>query len=597
MSALMKKNLLLSLTICLTLFYAFNARAQQSCPFVIHVDSATGVDSIICGTENNPCKTIGYGINRAKTAGDTLVRITSGTYPEVVKLVNGISLWGGFSSSWVLIGKTTITGGLSGDGEYYTLKADSILQPTVLSDLIIIAPDVPAAGKSSYGVHVAHSTGLHFQRIKILGGKGGDGTAGSSGTNATISGENGAVGGISAEYSTQCDNFTTGLGGIGGVTTGFPSTAGGRGGRGGYMDKECSFPNYNYDATPGLSGNNAAVSLSGDYGSGGLPGPVCLAGGSGKPGKTVHGSGGAGAATAATLSGLYWVATSGADGSIGENGTGGGGGGGSGGCDDGTDSHGAGGGGGGSGGIASPIAGSGGLSGGHSAALFLFSSTCAFSDCEIILGTGGNGGNGGGSGLGSKGGSGANGGAGIGTGAGGKGGDGGDGGNSGAGGGGAGGSVYGIYGNNSIIKRIDVTFTGGSPGTGGSGGTGIPDTISGNNGTTGSNVNIAGTIVDNAVTVAVKNDPCGVFLSADPIKSQPGAIIFPNPSFDGTIVITGHSTQDASIDIYDLTGRFITGSRISTNQKLMLHLPGKGLFIVRTQFADKSINTQKVWVE
>ncbi|MBP9152817.1 MAG: hypothetical protein KBF73_11080, partial [Flavobacteriales bacterium] len=370
----MKKLQLLSiLTALVTL--TFNSIAQQSCSFIIHVDGVSGIDDVACGAEGTPCASINYGIDRAVTENYSDVRIMANTnYQEIIEMVDGVNLWGGFDAQWAASGLTTITGGMAGNGEYYTVNADAIITPTLLSDLEIIAPDATTPGKSSYGIHVTNSTGLKLQRVTVQGGAGANGTPGSSGTDATVTAANGTNGGNADQFNTACNDDDSGTGGVGATTSGFPNTKGGNGGRGGYMDDDCSgIPDL--DATPGIAGANAAVFVTSSYGYQGPGGGTCNPGNDGQDGQTVHGNGGAGATSAANVLGLFWTALSGNNGTLGANGGGGGGGGGSGGCDDGTDSYGAGGGGGGSGGVAAPTFGSGALSGGNSAAVFMLSST------------------------------------------------------------------------------------------------------------------------------------------------------------------------------------------------------------------------------
>jgi len=492
--------------------FTSGAKAQQSCSFIIHVDGVNGIDNVTCGNENTPCATINYGTGRAVTEGYSTVRISAGNYQEIINLADGISLWGGFDAEWAVTGTTTITGGQDVNGEFYTVKAEAINTPTLLSDLELIAPDAFTFGKSSYGVHVYNSTGLKLQRVRIIGGNGANGTLGVNGTDATLAGVNGANGGDSDEFNTPCNDNDSGAGGGGAATPGYPSTAGGNGGRGGYMDSDCGgIPDL--DATPGISGADAALFTVSSYGYRGGGGGTCSAGGNGNNGQTVHGAGGNGASTSAYILGQFWVANTGENGMTGENGTGGGGGGGSGGCDSGTDSYGAGGGGGGSGGIAAPAAGTGGMSGGNSAAVFLLSSTCSFVNCEIIRGNGGTGGTGGNGGAGTAGGTGGTGGAGVGTGAGGNGGAGGDGGNSGGGGGGAGGNAYGIFAENSTVNRSGIAFAGGTAGQNGTGGTGTPN--AGTDGAAGSVQDIGGSVTDNEIVIDPQEDPCTELVTID----------------------------------------------------------------------------------
>ncbi len=492
------------------------AIAQQSCSFIIHVDGDNGTDDIQCGTEGSPCETINYGIQRADSEASATVRIaiTQDPYEEIVELVDGISLWGGFDSQWNLVGSTEVEGGLDINGQVYTIKAENINSTTVISGLHILAPNALVEGNSSYGIHVVNSTGLVLQQVSIQGGAGLQGAAGTDGTDSNIDAANGTNGGQSDEFNTACNDDDSGDGGTGAVTTGYPNTAGGNGGRGGYMDEDCSgFPDLS--ATNGVNGANAAVWVVSSHGYRGSGGGTCNDGNDGNDGLTVHGTGGTGATTSATISGNFWAPTTADPGTLGDNGTGGGGGGGSGGCDDGTDAYGAGGGGGGSGGIAAPTAGTGAQSGGNSVCLFLVNSTCAVIDCDFTLGTGALGGTGGASGQGTPGGTGGSGGTGPGTGNGGDGGDGGDGGNSGAGGGGAAGSAYGIYGVNSTVNRSGGSFDGGTAGIVGQGGTGAPTGVEGENGAEGEVVNVAGTITDNTGQLALEPDPCVEITTAD----------------------------------------------------------------------------------
>lgn len=501
----------------LALFLSFgSAKAQQSCSFILHVDGVSGANTTECGSESEPCATINYGIFRAYNGGFTDVRIRANTtYNEIVDLAPGVNLWGGFDAQWAATGQTTIEGAQAGNGEFYTINANGINVPTVLSDLLIIAPSASGSGKSSYGIHMSVSDSITLQRVNINGGAGASGDPGIAGTNATTGAANGAPGGYANEFNTACNDDDEGAGGSGAVTPGYPNTAGGNGGQGGNMDDDCSgFPDL--DATPGINGNNAIISTTNSFGYRGAGGGTCSPGQNGLDGQTLHGTGGAGATGSANLVGFYWAATLASNGTLGANGTGGGGGGGSGGCDSGTDSYGAGGGGGGSGGIASSAAGTGGGSGGNSAALFMISSSCSLIDCNITLGIGGSGGNGGDSGTGTPGGDGGDGGNASGdSGAGGNGGDGGDGGNSGGGGGGAAGSAYGIWGNNSTVRTSNVSFNLGSAGSIGLGGNGTPTGVAGANGSAGQVLNLGGNLASAEEAIALEEDPCIEIITAD----------------------------------------------------------------------------------
>jgi hypothetical protein len=492
------------------------AIAQQSCSFILHVDGVSGANTSECGSESEPCATINWGINRAFNNGYSDVRITANTtYNEIVDLAPGVNLWGGFDAQWAATGQTTIQGGLAGNGEFYTINANGINVPTVVSDLLIIAPSASGSGKSSYGIHMSVSDSITLQRVNINGGAGAPGNPGIAGANATTGAANGAPGGNADEFNTACNDDDEGAGGSGAVTPGYPNTAGGNGGQGGNMDDDCS-GFLDLDATSGINGNNAIISTINSFGYRGAGGGTCNPGQNGNNGQTVHGTGGAGATGSANLVGFYWVSTNAADGTLGANGTGGGGGGGSGGCDSGTDSYGAGGGGGGSGGIASSAAGTGGVSGGNSAAIFMLSSTCWLIDCNFNLGIGGSGGNGGTSGTGTPGGTGGPGGLADGDSqSGGNGGDGGAGGNSGGGGGGAAGSAYGVWGNNSTVHTSNLSFNLGSAGTIGVGGSGTPTGAAGTDGNAGVVLNFGGNLTNIEEAIALEEDPCIEIITAD----------------------------------------------------------------------------------
>lgn len=557
------KRLLQLLSLILISSWAQTVKAQQSCSFIIHVDGDNGTDDVNCGAEGTPCATINYGIQRASTEGYADVRITVSTnpYSEIVEVADGISLWGGFDSQWSLVGQSVIEGGLDNNNEVYTITASNINASTVLSDLVVNAPNATIAGKSSYGIHVANSTGLTLQRVTVNGGTGAQGNNGTAGTDATIAGIDGADGQDGDEFNTSCNDGDSGDGGTGATTPGFANTKGGNGGRGGYMDDDCSFPP-DLDATGGIAGGNATVFQTNGYGYRGGGGGTCNDGSNGQNGLTVHGTGGSGATSPATLTGNFWTATNADTGTLGENGTGGGGGGGSGGCDDGTDSYGAGGGGGGSGGIAASSAGTGGQSGGNSAALFLVNSTCSAVDCSFLLGSGGVGGTGGISGQGTAGGQGGDGGNGPGTGDGGNGGNGGNGGHSGGGGGGAAGSAYGIYGVNSTINQSGSSFNGGSAGVVGTGGSAIPTGVAGSNGAAGSVTFVAGTITDNTGMLALEPDPCVEIVTADlsTLEYCAGESTTINFSAVGTFI----GTNVFTVQLSDATGDFTSPTDIGS---------------------------------
>lgn len=468
--------------------------------------AGAGVNSATCGlSHTSPCQTISHGIIRAASTGRNHVFVQAGTYNEVVVLVNGVNVWGGYDFGWQRgpygsPGHTvTITGGqdnsVGGDGEYLAVRAHDLIVPVTMGDLIIQAPAaigvVAGDGRSSYAVHVDAAT-LRLERVRVIGGNGADGATGSAGLDALqVDAQtymNGARGGDGREYNTVCDTSGRGAGGAAGTNTCTMSpssraTSGGGGGAGGIMDTSCGpigicTTGGNCDARPGDNGAAAAY-RNGSFGAPGLGGSgleVCGPTTSGGPGEIVNGVRGTRRTGGALVNG-YWYGRGGIAGGTGENGGGGGGGGGAGGCDIGTDSYGAGGGGGGAGGCAARGGGGGGGGGGASIGVFAVGgSTVTVMTCELTRGNGGAGGAGGTGGRGQSGGAGNSGGnpqtgdaATPGS-----GGNGAHGGHGGGGAGGQGGRSIGLAWTPGSTVTHDCTITGGALGAGGAGGLHAP---------------------------------------------------------------------------------------------------------------------------
>ncbi|HTR50600.1 MAG TPA: hypothetical protein VMJ10_07830 [Kofleriaceae bacterium] len=482
--------------------------------------SNAGADTSTCGlVYTSPCQTISYSIVRAVLEAKQNVYVQAGTYNEVVVLQSGVNIWGGYDATWIrnsyatpghtvtIVGKQDTTTG--GDGEWLAVRAHNLIVPVTIGDVIIQGPNASGGGgnsgldgHASYGVHV-YAGSLNLVRVQLLAGTGATGSTGTPGSDAVIADAQsymtGGKGGDGAQYSTACDDSSRGGGGAIGTNscTASPSGRamnGGNGGRGGTMDSDCSFPDYDFDATAGASGTNAAYTFGtfGTPGSGGSGTNVCGPAGNGDPGLVVNGAAGGVNNGGYVYGNGYWYARAGGSGGTGENGGGGGGGGGgAGGCDNGTDSYGGGGGGGGAGGCAARGGGGGGGGGGGSFALFAASSsTVTMSSCELVLASGGAGGTGGTGGRGQSGGaSGAPGarqsnGSSPGT-----GGAGAHGGHGGGGGGGQGGRAVGIGWTPDSNMTETCTFSGGAPGLGGSGGASAPSAPAserdGNAGSTG----------------------------------------------------------------------------------------------------------------
>ena len=460
--------------------------------------ATTGVNDVGCGALADPCGTIGRGSEQAAATDKPSVFVAGGTYSRF-KAASGVSVYGGFGANFQrdpakATGSRTATveGSFDGTvGQTFAVLARDLAQPITLADLTIRGQDVSSpAGRSSYAV-IADASTVVIIRDTVIAGNGAPGQDGGDGGDASSTpAQSGTNGGPADEFVTACNNTSRGAGGPGGTNSPPSGTDpdGGDGGAGGTMDTDCSLPDFDFAARPGVEGE-AAATISGIFGTAGPSGDLCGPGLEGKPGRVINGVAGTVGGGHGKLVDSWWTGNSGTAGGVGQNGGGGGGGGGSGGCDDGTDSYGAGGGGGGAGGMAAPSAGGGGGAGGGSFGVFAVMSTVTVTETTIDRGDGGVGGDGGAGGTGQPGGSGGKGGAEKGSKKGGDGGSGGHGGHSGGGGGGAGGVSFGIYSYASAIDQ-SANFLNGAGGAGGSGGLVEGDGNDGPTGPTGQSGNI-----------------------------------------------------------------------------------------------------------
>jgi len=433
-------------------------------------------------SSTDPVATINFAMARAQAEGLSCVFVQAGTYKEIVTLIDGVTVDGGYDANWERDAfvfpahLVEIVGGAdAGLGHYATAILDNAPNGATISNLTLVTPDamgvMNGSGLNAYGVYANASGTLTIEDVRIACGNGASGGDGKAGTDATQSSAPLGTSGEAGGSAPNCDSTTQANGGNG-AQNGLvgPSSRGGNGGRGGTADTRCSFPPDN-DSNPGFPGLNATLALNGVYGDGGNGGSAnCGAGAPGLDGRVADGDGGSGGG-GGVLVGAAWVSLPGDDGSIGEHGGGGGGGGGAGGCDAGGGSYGAGGGGGGAGGVRAGFAGTGGDGGGGSFGVFAIDTDVVALNTNIIRGVGGDGGNGGDAGLGQPGGSGGTGGQPAGASQpGGSGGDGGRGGHSGAGGGGAGGPSVGLYVSGGSLTALSMTYNGGAAGTGGDAG-------------------------------------------------------------------------------------------------------------------------------
>lgn len=406
-----------------------NAFAYDGDPSkAIFVDVNTGT-SDNPGTISQPLKAISEGISAAQADGLTRVVVSMGSYPEIIDVPNGISLYGGYdqANNWSF--STQNTTAIIGTVSILSASVETHLEGFSIISTLPIQPD-----GSSYAVRIVGSSGPVFVRYNSLTSvNGANGAGGLSVTGAPAGGV--GVNGLNGDI----DGNDGGSGGPGGSSP--CSAIGGAGGSGSYGK------NYGHNGAPGTA-NTHPGGAGGSGGAWGNPGSMGQAGVGGA-------AGGAGTSALATASlvgsagnGLYdapGISTA----TAGNAGSAGGGGGGGGGQDnfiviDGTGDGGGGGGGGGCGGAA----GGSGHHGGGSFPVFVVSSTATIDANRIVIGAAGNGGS---ATAGGAGGAGGNGGAGgsAGTsevGGGGNGGRGGAGGGGGDGAGGNGGPAIGIFG-------------------------------------------------------------------------------------------------------------------------------------------------------
>lgn len=457
------------------------------------------------GNMNFPFKTISKGIDFAsKSEPKKSVYVSNGVYNEQVKMVDGVSIYGGYNRElkWKRDTKkyeSIIRWGVTEGLAIRAVVVKEITSPTVLDGFVIESLNAYTPSGSSYAVYIYHTTdAFTLSNNVISSGNGANGLDGIFG----IPGQHGANGEPGYDGGTsQCNpgnGYPSTGGGKGGENICQTDASGGNGGAAGWGSSDCNiisdtgcaalgwggcddpFPGKSGSASPGGSSGGSG----GGYESNGSPGQNGKVGADG-----INGMGGI-AGGYIDINGMF-NSYNGQDGTDGTDGTGGGGGGGGGGSDNGLielASFGGAGGGGGAGGCGG-TGGKGGSGGGSSFAIFVLDATPKITGNIINYGNGGNGGNGGLGGKGGEAGNGGNGGAKFKNGGkGGDGGSGGKGGNGGHGGGGSGGSSFGIYiAGDALPTCSDNSFEKiGVPGAGGIGG----DPSTGNKGATGLSGNL-----------------------------------------------------------------------------------------------------------
>ena len=161
-----------------------NARCVRHGVFV----SPSGSDSA-AGTRAHPKRTLAAAI-AAAAADHTNVYAAVGTYPEMLDVANGVSVYGGYTSSWRLSSsqRTIITGGFDGQGVIAAAVASGVTSRTTLERLTLdpfpavrLPFNLPIPSTTSYGLRGIDSGGLRLKYLTVEAAPGTFGLTGSDG--------------------------------------------------------------------------------------------------------------------------------------------------------------------------------------------------------------------------------------------------------------------------------------------------------------------------------------------------------------------------------------------------------------------------------
>ncbi|MDO8631798.1 MAG: putative metal-binding motif-containing protein, partial [Phycisphaerales bacterium] len=116
------------------------------------------------GTRNDPINSIGLGLTRAVSTGSGHLYISEGTYLESVDLVNGVSLWGGYSAgnNWARSSAyvSKVRSSVVQSGRIVGLRGTGITATTTVSTLYVETADATSSQVSNYAVHCQGCSGL-----------------------------------------------------------------------------------------------------------------------------------------------------------------------------------------------------------------------------------------------------------------------------------------------------------------------------------------------------------------------------------------------------------------------------------------------------
>jgi hypothetical protein len=248
--------------------------------------STTGSDLAMGTSPSDAVQTIGNGITLATSClgGPCVVKIAEGHYAEALKLVGGVSLYGGYSTDFSMRDAANHAVIVESSNFEPTVVASGLLSATTVDGVTVQGPDLTTAdgGQVSVALSIASSgTQLVVSNATVVGGTGAQGAVGATGPNNTCTAA-GGQGGV----ATDCDSAN----GTGGLAGGDPIN-GGDGGAGGSNDCPSACPLVGSegvsDGTGGTAGGN------GSPGAGGTPATDTV--GSFATGSWVGSTGGPGA--------------------------------------------------------------------------------------------------------------------------------------------------------------------------------------------------------------------------------------------------------------------------------------------------------------
>ena len=169
-----------------------------------------------------PCASIGYALTN-RGPGKERVLVANGAYEEVVTVVTGIDLLGGYrADTWERSVEATSTAlrAPTVAGDVKTLIADGVRQPTTVEGFLIYGANAFTPGANSYAVYVRDADeDFVFRSNIVYAGAGASGARGADGTN----GQNGVPGAAGNPTSNRACSSGAGVsvsaGGSGGALT------------------------------------------------------------------------------------------------------------------------------------------------------------------------------------------------------------------------------------------------------------------------------------------------------------------------------------------------------------------------------------------